>query len=146
MEDDVFQIYFLSILCNALTGIVLMFASKAGNLAEENSSESKTNHCFSSISPNVRLILGLATLGVGFLKFIVIVNDSLLILSDLIPALCGLLAGFTLLFQYFVSATLLTSSLNEKYKNFFIGGQKYIGIVCILVAVLHFLFPGFFLL
>jgi len=129
------QLYFLSILCNGLSGYLLF----AGN---ENQAIEKTR--FSN--PTYHLVLGILSAVVGVLKLLSPNADKILILGDLLPAAGGVAAGFLLIFgiyrQESSSASLQTqeSSL-DKYGSNLLRFRKSIGLGLLAVALLHFLFP-----
>jgi hypothetical protein len=68
------------------------------------------------------------------------------ILGDLIPSVAGLLGGASLLIEYYITQSPSEAKLNPKLETIFIANKKYIGILCILSALLHFLFPKVILL
>jgi hypothetical protein len=68
------------------------------------------------------------------------------LLGDLIPSVAGILGGVALLIEYYLAQTPTETKLNPKLETIFIANKKYIGILCILSAVLHFLFPKVILL
>lgn len=129
------QIYFLSIVLNALTGYILVF--------EDDKNEAEKYTPFSLNDEKFRLILGVLTMIVGLLKLLSAVEGDVRIVGDLLPAAAGLASGLILLFEYFTNHTTLKSEDNEKpamhlilYQN-----RKIIGIATIVIAILHFLFP-----
>jgi uncharacterized membrane protein HdeD (DUF308 family) len=87
-----------------------------------------------------RLILGLATLAVGILKLFVVAG-TLPVLSDFFPVIASLAGSFTLLLDYYTSRSSIETMLPDFIEEVFVKGAKYIGIVCIAVGVLHFVFP-----
>lgn len=123
------QFYFFSIVLNFLSGLVLIFMGSE-----------KNELCIFQTKVS-RLILGIATFVVGFFKLISVIRTDILIVGDLLPALFGLLAGFTLLLDYYVHETSSEIPVTHGFLAFFTTGQKYIGIGAIIFAVLHLLFP-----
>jgi len=128
------QLYFLSILCNGLSGYLLF----AGN---ENKMIEKTR--FSN--PTYHLVLGILSAVVGVLKLLSPNADKILILGDLLPAAGGVAAGFLLIFgiyrQESSSAVQQTNESLDKYGVSLLRFRKSIGLGLLAVALLHFLFP-----
>jgi hypothetical protein len=135
------QFYLLSVLLNVLTGLVLFFSfgktipgdaqfGKAISIDDPALFENKT----------FRLVLGLATGIVGILK-IFVVAGSFRVLGDLFPVLAALAGSFTLLLDYFTSRASIEIMLPDIIESVFIKGAKYVGIICIAVGILHFVFP-----
>jgi hypothetical protein len=135
------QFYLLSVLLNVLTGLVLFFSfgktipgdaqfGKAVSIDDPALFENKT----------FRLILGLATGIVGILKLFVVAG-SLPVLSDFFPVLAALAGSSTLLLDYFTSRSSVEVVLPNVVEQVFVKGAKYVGIVCIAVGILHFIFP-----
>jgi len=128
------QLYFLSILCNGLSGYLLF----AGN---ENQAIEKTR--FSN--PTYHLVLGILSAVVGFLKLLSPNAEKFLILGDLLPAAGGVLAGFLLIFgiyrQESLSASQTQESSLDKYGSNLLHFRKSIGLGLLAIALVHFLFP-----
>lgn len=121
------QVYFLSVLLNAAAGLILI----SGGTGME--------PLFSNKS--VRLATGILAVVTGFLKLFIVVQPDIVILGDLLPAVAGITAGANILIDYYREYTTIEISLSEFFQKLFIGGRKYVGILCILVSILHFLFP-----
>ncbi|MDR3283596.1 MAG: hypothetical protein LBS97_00255 [Treponema sp.] len=136
------QFYLLSVLLNVLTGLVLFFSfgkeqpagdvqfGKAISIDDPALFENKT----------FRLVLGLASGLVGILKLFVVAG-SVRVFGDLLPALAGIAGACTLLLDYFTSTTSIEVNLPHGVDMVFRQGAKYIGIACITIAALHFIFP-----
>ena len=136
------QLYFLSILCNGLSGYLLF----AGN---ENETVEKSR--FSN--PTFNLVLGIMSAVVGILKLLSPLlsptGKEIIILGDLVPAAAGVAAGFLLIFGIYrqdkFAASSSEGSLNQLGINL-LRFRRFIGLGLIVVAVLHFLFPQFLFL
>jgi len=135
------QLYFLSILCNGLSGYLLF----AGN---ENEAVEKTR--FSN--PTFNLVLGIMSAVVGILKLLSPLlsptGKEILILGDLVPAAAGVAAGYLLIFGIYRQDTLAASS-SEGLNRLGAGllrFRRFIGMGLIAAAFLHFLFPQFLFL
>ena len=88
-----------------------------------------------------RLVLGILTCITGFFKLLSAVRGDIPVIGDLIPAFAGLIGGFTLLYDFYKQrSTVDEDSLPPVVKKI-IGARKYVGIGCLLAAILHFLFP-----
>ena len=135
------QLYFLSILCNGLTGYILF----AG---DESHTDEKSIVFYNT--PTFHLVLGILSAVTGILKILsptvleaASPGGGLLILGDLIPAAAGIVAGFMLIFGIYRKDN---SSGNQPAEPMnvlgasLLGLRKPIGIVLLGVAVLHFLF------
>ena len=82
------QLYFLSILCNGLSGYVLFTGSE--NVTGEKDLR------FSMNNPTLHLVLGILSAITGLLKLLSPMGIP--ILGDLVPAAAGLTAGLILIF------------------------------------------------
>ena len=62
-------------------------------------------------------------------------------MGDLLPAVVGVLGGIAVLFDYYMNNSPSETKLNPKLETIFVTNKKYIGVLCVLSALLHFLFP-----
>jgi hypothetical protein len=132
------QIYFLSILCNGLAGLVLL----TDNDEELHDGPASFGDFFRQGLP--LLFLGIACVLIGILKFLAPAPGNVPVVGDLLPALAGLIAGFMLIYDFYLttdSAGAPTAFMSRLF-NF----KKYIGIFALAVAALHFIFPSALLL
>lgn len=118
------QFYFLSIFFNLLTGFVLI------------NNQKKIIELPVLNERAFRIILGVITALTGVIKLFVVVNSRAVIVADFLPAVIGMAGGFTIFIQdeNFNLATWL--------KNIFVANKMIVGIACLAVALLHFVFPG----
>jgi len=131
------QLYFLSILCNGLSGYIL-FA--------ELGTEIEKGVRFSINNPTFHLVLGILSAATGVLKLLS-PSMGIPILGDLVPAAAGVIAGLLLIFGIYrreISAD--TTSTESPATLDRLGGsllrfRKTIGLGLLGVALLHFLFP-----
>jgi hypothetical protein len=130
------QFYFLSIFLNGLCGYVLI-----ANPGDEEPGLD-TGFRFSLKSELCRLILGILTIVIGFLKILSAVQGDVPVIGDLVPALAGFLAGFVLVFEYYRGRSTLEPEHTEKIDTLLIHNKKWIGFLALAAAVLHFLFPS----
>lgn len=129
------QLYFLSILCNGLSGYLLF----SGNEGEAINSR--------TFSPVFYLVIGILSAVTGVLKLLSPTLDNIFILGDLLPAAAGVIAGGMLIFGIYrrsapassseVSASGSLDSIAVNLLTF----KKPIGISLLAIAVIHFLFP-----
>ena len=169
------QFYFLSILLNLITGMILVYGtdfskikkqeekdttvvdfsldtdknendiSKAGKKKESSLKNMFGNSALFS-DRIFRLVLGILTLFVGLMKLLSVVHDDIPVVGDLIPALAGLSGGFCLLVEYYLENASTELRLPGIIERLFVDDRKYIGWFCIVAAVLHFAFPDVLLL
>lgn len=130
------QFYFLSILLNAVTGLVLLFAEQSRR--EEGSSVMFPDVAYDE---TFRLVLGILTGIVGFFKLLTVVRGDVPVLGDLFPAVAGMAAGFMLLYEFYRSRSSVTEESLPPVVMRFIASKRYVGIIAIVSASTHFLFP-----
>jgi len=130
------QLYFLSILCNGLSGYLLFSGNENAN--ENEIIEKSRFH-------TVHLVLGILSAVVGFLKLLSPNADNILILGDLLPALGGVAAGFLLFFGIYRQDALAVSQAQmsslDSVGVSLLRFRKSIGLGLLAIALLHFLFP-----
>ncbi|MDR0513326.1 MAG: hypothetical protein LBG93_09575 [Treponema sp.] len=133
------QFYFLSIALNALAGYILISGSEEGPLVFRSG--------FSLNDETFKLVVGVVSSLVGLMKILSVVEGDVPVIGDLLPAVAGILAGFTLIFEYYRSRTSLeTTDHVAKIDRLLAANKKVIGVAAIVSAVLHFLFPRVLLL
>lgn len=121
------QVYFLSVLLNAVTGAILIMGSN------------RPDSLFSNKS--FRLATGILAVVIGFLKLFIVVQPDIIIFGDLLPVIAGIAGGANILIDYCREYSSVEINLSEFFTKLFVTGRKYVGILCVIVAVLHFLFP-----
>jgi uncharacterized membrane protein len=141
------QLYFLSLVFNGLTGFLFVF----GDSREDNPAEN--NRKLSVVSDGFRLILGILAAITGILKLFspmsAIGKPGIPILGDFVPAVMGIAAGFILIYSFYRERSSASIDSQEKINHFgeiFLHHRKIAGIVLLVSAVLHFLFPEAFFL
>lgn len=170
--DDMAQFYFLSILLNFFAALVLIYGTnfvEGDELEEENTVKStnrskakkeikekaeKAEKKMKSIIGKVsffdkrtfRLIVGILCAFTGFMLLLTPFKGDVPVVGDLISVIAGLAGGASILLEYYISGTTEEPKVSEKVIKIFIGGRKYIGVLCIFAALLHFIFPGVLLL
>ena len=126
------QLYFLSILCNGLSGYLLFTGNE--NEAVEKSRLS---------NPTFNLVLGIMSAVVGFLKILSPSADNIPILGDLLPSAGGIIAGFMLFFGIYRQDSLSTPHVQGTLDMLGLNLMRYrksIGLGLMAIALLHFLF------
>jgi hypothetical protein len=131
-----YLLYALSVVLNLFAGI-----SAAYSLLDEKIGIGKFFSSEGFTDPRFRLVLGLFTFIVGFLKLIFVFN-GLPVLGDLIPAVGGMVLGFILiLFFYLDRASIKTDNL-VKLEEIFIGNAGVFGVAGIIISLVHLVLPG----
>ena len=140
------QFYFLSIVLNLLAGYILITGDENGVLEFK----SDLSNRFAFKDETVKLVVGIIAVVVGLLKVLSVIEGDVPVLGDFIPALAGLLAGFTLIFEHYKDqaspAVFTDSERTEKIDSLLVNHKKIIGVIAMIAAVLHFLFPKVLLL
>lgn len=153
------QFYFLSILLNLTTGLILVYAAdytKGEHAPDQQEKKEDTKDTESSQKMKLtlsgetaffdnqgfRLILGLLTCFTGIMKLLSVVHNDIPVIGDLVPAIAGLAGGFALLVEYYIDTSTAGVKLSENIKKVFVDGRKYVGIFCIIAGLMHFLFPA----
>lgn len=145
------QFYFLSIMLNLVTGLLLVFGKELadddvpGRSAETDSGNTMFGEDSFFDDKTFRLVLGILTVFTGVMKFMSVVHDDVPVAGDLVPALAGLLGGVCLIIEY-VRLSGNKKLLNQFVYRLFVEDRKYIGWFSIGAAVLHFIFPEALLL
>lgn len=142
------QFYFLSVLLNALSGLILVYGGTLEKKKPNNEESTEKNIALTSINfetPVSRLIIGIMDIFIAFMKILSVYQGDVPVFGDFFCVLAGFLAGATLLIGYYMSHSSSEGSATP-VSNFFISYGKYIGIACIVVSILHFAFPQVILL
>ena len=144
------QFYFLSILLNLVTGLVL-FCEKdqvqdeflGGDFAFDEGNDAGTSSSILGFmeSKNFKLVLGVLSVLVGLLKLLSVVQNDVPVIGDLFPAVAGLMGGFCVLLQFYMETNSIDYAPNGLLQSIFVENRRTIGICCLVVATLHFVFP-----
>ena len=90
------------------------------------------------------MVLGILSAVTGVLKLLSPTMDGILILGDLVPAVAGIIAGLLMIFgihrQGTPSDTESAGTFDRLGTNL-LRFRKFVGLVLIATALLHFLFP-----
>ena len=130
------QFYFLSILLNLIMGFILLFADK-----DDVESFHGIKMPEIAYDETFRLIVGILSGITGFFKLLTAVRGDVPVIGDLFPALVGLAGGFTLLYEFYRSRSSIEEDTLPPFVQKIVSSKRYVGIACIIAAVLHFLFP-----
>ncbi len=128
------QFYFLSILLNAVTGLVLLYSD-----ADDSTSEVRLPSI--AMDETFRLVLGILTAVTGFFKILTAIRGDLPVIGDLVPAIAGLAGGFTLLYGFYRTRSTLDETRVPAVLLQIVSAKRYVGIFSLIAAVAHFLFP-----
>ena len=161
------QFYFLSILLNLITGLILVYAtnfmaekSTAVSVADDDDSTDESDESAEESSEDApksaksifanplffddstfRLVIAILSALVGLMKLLSTVQGDMPLIGDLIPAVAGIAGAFALLIEYYSQKSDVSFNLPAFLTSIFVGGRKYLGIFCILAGFLHFIFP-----
>jgi len=130
------QLYFLSILCNSLSGYLLFTGTEDQDVEKSR---------FSLNNPTFHLVLGIISAVTGVLKLLSPIGEKQFFFGDLVPATAGIIAGFLLIFGIYRQDTYSLSESHKSLDSFAINLlkiRKPLGLGLLGVAVLHFIFPG----
>lgn len=140
------QFYFLSVLLNLVTGLILFCSeNKVSNEiattedVQKDVQEKKDILGFMD-NKNFKLVLGVLSVLVGLMKLLSVVQNDVPVIGDLLPSAAGLIGGLCILLDFYKSSATVEMNPN-KFIQFVSENQKAIGVFCIIVAVLHFIFP-----
>ena len=78
---------------------------------------------------------------VGLMKLLSVVQDGVPVVGDLLPAVAGLVGGFCVLLQFYMETNSIDYAPNGLIQKLFVDSRRTIGICCLVVATLHFVFP-----
>lgn len=147
------QFYFLSILFNILAGLILISAKSDSELVLDDDDEASNkfdevkesleqdsflnNETFCLVTGAICAFVGLIKLFFAYSK----TGHGIPVLGDLLPALFGLAGGAIILLEYY-SKSFADHELPDFVENVLLRNKMYIGIGCVVAAVLHFILPG----
>ena len=135
------QIYFLLVLLNISTGLVLARSGLKRSLGPWDSwflpFENKL----------IRGLLGVLTFLTGFLGLIFVLPGDQIFLGDLFPSVTALLGGTLLVLEYYHKdpvAEEASEAVPEttKIEDFLVSNKIIIGVVCLTFGLLHFFSPS----
>lgn len=88
-----------------------------------------------------QLVVGILSALTGLMKLLSPIQYDIAIIGDLVPSLAGLFAGAVLLLDWYQDHSEIELTLPGSLQDIYTGGRKYLGIFCVIAAVLHFIFP-----
>ena len=132
------QFYFLSIFCNIVAGYVLI-SNKSKK--EQDADNNAIGAALSTNKDTLHLILGILSIITGLFKLLSAVQGDVPVIGDLIPALFGFAAGFTLVFEYYRTIATVDADKYDALELFLAHNKRRIGFLAIGSGILHFLFP-----
>ncbi len=118
------QFYFLSIFFNLMAGFVLVNSQK--HILELPALDQRV----------FRIVLGVITALTGIIKLFVVVNSKAVFFGDFLPAVAGMAAGLALFIQED------NENIAPWLRKVFVTNKLIVGIACLAIALLHFVFPG----
>ncbi len=153
------QFYFLSVLLNILTGLVLFFNDKdkvseddLTVLEDENEASVKSGVKTSLFSKffgkgsytddeMFYLVLGCLSIFTALIKLLSAVS-GIAFLGDLFPAVAGFAGGASVLIMYFQLRSTVALDINSTLEFILVESRKVVGIICLVVGIIHFIVPG----
>lgn len=121
--------------------------SKKKGAIKESTIEAKKN-IESKLSANeilsnevFQLVVGILSFLTGFIKLFVVVKSGVKVFADFFPAVAGMYSGVSLILAYVLKKS-STDALPEVVQTIFLKYSFIIGISCLAVALLHFVFPA----
>ena len=133
------QLYFLSIVCNCLSGFILLTGG------ENDGSVQEKGFRLSIKNPTFHLVLGILSIVTGILKLLSPIHNKMPFFGDLIPAAAAVAAGLVLIFGIYRrenNAAAASYSSLDRLGLSLLPFRKPVGIGLMVIALLHFLFPA----
>ena len=131
------QFYLLSVLSNMIAGLTL-----AGDYLGE---KMPFLASFKNLRANrpAQVVIGVVTAVIGVIKLIVLSpGETIPVVGDLLPALTGIILGAILLVESFRTTVESKGEQLKKISTAVLTYRVPVGIAGVVVAILHFLFPG----
>ncbi len=131
------QFYLLSVLSNIVAGLTL-----AGDYLGE---KIPFLASFKNLRANrpAQVIIGIITAVIGVIKLIVLSpGETIPVVGDILPALTGIILGAILLVESFRTTVESRGEQLKKISSAVLTYRVPVGIAGVVVAILHFLFPG----
>jgi len=130
------QFYALSVVINVLCGLLLTL--------EENEKRTGVMSRLKKALDDrgVKFVLGSGALVVGVFKILTPMAGDVPVIGDLLPALAGVAVGGVFLTEFYRSSSDVSTETVQKLDNTLLVNKRYIGILAVGSAVVHFLMPG----
>lgn len=165
------QFYFLSILLNGICGLLFMYSANEdgteaadvdftedsneaqddvgleGNSGKDRHDEKKAEGGIVSAIASAgsdqtfKLVVGILSGLTGIMKFLSPIQFDVAVIGDFVPAVASVAASACILVNWYESTSSVALVLPSFVKRIFGDGKKYLGVFCIIAAVLHFIFP-----
>ncbi len=130
------QVYFLLVLTNILSGMVLVRSAWKGVPPHD-------LDAFLAVFQKKwgTGALGLVTFVTGFLGLIFVLPGDQVFLGDLIPSLTALVAGTTLILEFYKKESPERQNVTEKLDDVLLANKLIIGFIALGFGILHFILP-----
>ena len=135
------QIYFLSILTNLLSGLIL----SAEHYSERFPTFSAVKDFFKG-KPGMRVTIGVITFLTGFVNLLSVTKGDVPVVGDLFPSISALILGMGVLFDRYKEKATVPSKALETADKLILRHKSIYGSIAMIIAVLHFLMPRVILL
>ena len=121
---------------NLVGGLVLLFSDRED-------SDQVIDSKLTSLARHetFRLVLGILAAITGFFKLLSVIRGDVPVVGDLLPSLSGLACGFIFLYEFYRTRTALDEESIPVFLKSIVNSRKYVGVISVCAAVLHFLFP-----
>lgn len=139
------QIFFLLVLLNVLSGLVLARAGLKRSLGSWDNWFVPFEHRMA------KGLLGVATFLTGFLGLIFVLPGDQIFLGDLFPSVTALLGGTILVLEYYrkdpapveppADGAEAPEPESAKIEDFLVSNKIIVGVVCLTFGLLHFFSP-----
>lgn len=159
------QFYCLSILLNFFVGLMLAFNSEpeknkddyfstdfSTEFDDDDSSSEEDDKPQTLFGENsfandqtFRLVLGVFSAFVGFLKMMPQISGGIVVVGDFFPSLAGFLGGICFILEYITESGII-ESFPSVIETIFFTNRRYIGFFCLFAALLHFILPQIIIL
>lgn len=136
------QFYFLSILCNFVLAIILLYGKDlvTGKNAESAFHRLTENTFFND--GTFRLIIAILSAFIGIMTLLSPVQGDMPIIGDLLPSFSLFAGSCALIIEYYRSRGAKELTVPQFVGFVFIENRKALGIASAAFALLHFIFPN----
>lgn len=131
------QFYVLAIVINFLGGALL-----AGEYLGERLPFLRDLRHYFKKQQSARIVFMILGLVTAVFKILSVTDGDIPVVGDLLPAVSLLLVTFITALDYYIDRSDVESAGRERLEAIFLSNESVFGIGAMLVAVLHFFFPG----
>jgi hypothetical protein len=128
------QLYVLFLIFNTMGGIILC----AEFLKEKTPGFSKFVDLINT--KEVKFIVAIATLIIGFFKFFLPMGGGWIIIGDFLPATVSITLSFALWLDFYKETSNLASDFLKHADELLLKNRNLLGGLCILTSIIHFFF------